>query len=95
MSSTRRCTRNPFVHKNPVALAIGRFRSRGFAIYKRFADTYGNEIRIQESSSATNNCVWVICKNENGNDSSPHLNVEQAKLLIEWLQEFINEHESQ
>jgi hypothetical protein len=71
------------------------FTSRGFAIYKRFADTYGNEVRIQESSSATNNCVWVICKNEKGNDSSPHLNVEQAKLLIEGLQEFINEHESQ
>ncbi|AJA41471.1 hypothetical protein AXJ14_gp152 [Geobacillus virus E3] len=69
------------------------YTSRGFAIYKSFTDTYGNEIRIQESSSATNDCVWIICKNEKGNDSSPHLNIEQAKLLIEGLQEFIDQYE--
>ena len=68
------------------------YTSRGFGIYEEFKDTRGNEIRVQESSSGEENCVWVFCKRDS-EDDTPHLNVEQAKRVIEALQEFVDEYE--
>lgn len=68
------------------------YTSRGFAVYKEIKDTRGNEITIQESSNADEDCVWVFCKRD-GKDDTPHLNIEQAKQVIEALQEFIDEYE--
>ena len=34
--------------------------SRGFAVYDEFTDTYGSEIRVQQSSSAESPRVWIF-----------------------------------
>lgn len=64
---------------------------RGFALYDKFMDTRGSEIRVQESSWDKEEAVWLFCKRRN-QDDSPHLNVDQAKKLIKALQEFVNDH---
>jgi hypothetical protein len=51
---------------------------RGFDIYARITDTYGTEIRVQESSSAEEPRVWLFVSGEN----SAHLNREQVERLI-------------
>ncbi len=73
---------------------------RGFRIYGEFIDTYGNDIRIQQSSSAEKHCVWifserngesVVCHLGQWQSYSPHLDVKQAKKLITALQRFIGD----
>ncbi len=78
--------------------------NRGFAVYAKFKDSYGNAIRVQESSSAERRAVWVFChpidkatgeekRNSDGAlvDWSPHLTKTQAKRLVRALQKFIDE----
>lgn len=66
---------------------------RGFIIYDKFTDTYGNDVRVQESSSATRDAVWIFCNEAPGRAGSAHLNVEQAKRVRDALDAFISEHE--
>jgi hypothetical protein len=68
---------------------------RGFVIYDEFTDVYGDDVRIQESSSATGARVWIFCKSKPAfpqEGTSPHLNVEQAKRVRDALNVFISEH---
>ncbi len=34
---------------------------RGFAVFTEFTDIYRNEVRVQQSSSAEGNYVWIFC----------------------------------
>jgi predicted trehalose synthase len=36
------------------------FTPRGFAAYAEFTDKYGSTVRVQESSLATDDCVWIF-----------------------------------
>ena len=60
--------------------------SRGFAMYADFLDYYGSRIRVQQSSLATEDCVWIFCDKE---DMSPHLTRDMAKQMILALAEFV------
>lgn len=37
---------------------------RGFRVYTEFTDTYGAQVRVQESSSAAGPRVWVFANHE-------------------------------
>lgn len=63
---------------------------RGFTIYDEFTDTNGSQIRVQESSIATESRCWIFA-----NPPSPHLNVEQAKRVRDALNAFIRECEEE
>ena len=65
--------------------------NRGFE-YTKFQDSYNNKIKTQLSSKVTPH-IWIFCKNENSIDDSPHLNIEQAKVLRDVLNGFIKEYE--
>lgn len=66
--------------------------ARGFDRFDEFRDTYGSRVRIVESSSAAGPHVWIFC-DENPRDAepSPHLDVEQARRVIDALQAFVDE----
>ena len=68
------------------------YTDRGFAIYEKITDNRGSEIRVQKSSAADDDYVWIFAK-RGGYDDSPHLNVEQAKLIRDALDEFIKDHD--
>lgn len=66
---------------------------RGFGVYARFKDGYGNIIRIQESSNVYGG-IWIFCNPDPDNphaitDPSPHLTLENAETVIKALQEAI------
>jgi hypothetical protein len=42
---------------------------RGFAVYDEFTDTYGNQVRVQQSSSASGPRAWIFA--EHGNRPLP------------------------
>lgn len=66
---------------------------RGFTIYDAFADKYGNDIRVQESSLATDRCVWVFASKA-GHPQEPasaHLTIPQAERVRDALDAFIRE----
>ena len=65
---------------------------RGFIIYGQLSDTKGSIVRVQESSSAECDAIWIFCDNFNPayKDPSPHLNKEQVADLIELLTEAYN-----
>ncbi len=67
---------------------VKEYTNRGFSIYDEVTDTKGNTVRIQESSSAEQPCVWMF--NDIGD---AHINVEQAKQVINALQEFVDDYE--
>jgi hypothetical protein len=56
---------------------------RGFTIYAKFLDSYGNMISVQESSSAAGPRCWVFSDGE----TLPHLSVDQARheVLLAWI----------
>lgn len=56
---------------------------RGFRIVI-FSDRYGNECSIQESSLATEACIWLGC-----DDHRMHLTQGMAAQLIPHLQHFV------
>ena len=70
---------------------------RGFGIYAEFVDTYGQEVRVQQSSSAEADRVWIFC-NKDGKSGfeksgeihsySPHLSRAQAIRLAKALLRF-------
>lgn len=72
---------------------------RGFSIYADFTDRYGHRVRVQQSSLATEDCAWIFCnrgeRDPEGYEPSPHLTVEQARLVRDALSEFIAEFENQ
>ena len=65
---------------------------RGFKIYTTFHDSYGSRVRIQESSAATSPKVWIFCEHAEI-ARSPHLDVDQAKMVRAALDRFIAEAE--
>ena len=70
------------------------YTPRGFAIYAEFRDSYGNNIRVQQSHDAGVDAVWIFALRdgeETGPSTSPHLTVEQAILVRAALTEFIQE----
>lgn len=62
---------------------------RGFAIYAEFADSYGSEIRVQESSSAEGPHVWIFCRNVSAPNMDPHLTPAQARRVRDALDRFL------
>ena len=71
--------------------------SRGFGIYTEFVDTYGQEVRVQQSSSAESDRVWIFCNKEGKSgfeklgeihSYSPHLSRKQAVRLAQALLRF-------
>lgn len=73
-----------------------RLTERGFVVYDEFDDTYGNAIRIQESSNINRRC-WVFCNPQTIDGMevpvgvSAHLDIKQAERIIEALKTFIKE----
>lgn len=70
---------------------------RGFAVYAEFRDSYGNDVRVQKSSNAEMDAILIFTNKAGENHAraaSPHLTVEQAKLVRDALTEFINEYGS-
>lgn len=66
---------------------------RGFGIYAELTDQHGARVRVQESSLATEACVWIFASDDDhGPDATPHLTVEQARTVRDALTEFIDEH---
>ena len=71
--------------------------SRGFAIYTEFKDTYDQDVRVQESSSAEGRRCWIFCQKD-GRDGlihlgewqaySPHLSPKQALRVARALTRF-------
>ena len=66
---------------------------RGFVVYEDFIDTYGNRVRVKQSSSATRDACWIFVdsSDEKGESRAAHLNAEQARRVIAALQEWIDE----
>jgi len=60
---------------------------RGFTIYDQFDDRYGHSVRIQESSLATEPCVWIFPLG-----GAAHLTLDQAKRVRDALDTFIKEN---
>lgn len=58
-----------------------------------FEDTYNSTIRLYSSSAASEDCIWLGCKDTDGKYAPMHLNVSQAKILINKLQLWVNEIE--
>jgi len=71
------------------------FTNRNFALAK-FKDRYGERCSIQDSSSATENCIWLGCEHETlDNNGQPcgarmHVDIDLARELIVLLQRFID-----
>ena len=68
---------------------------RGFAIYLETKDTYGQAVRVKQSSAACVDAVWIFCKSKEDVESSPHLDIDGAKEVIAALQAFVQEHTPQ
>ena len=64
---------------------------RGFTIYDEFTDTYGNRVRVQQSSSAMSPRVWIFTEDDSDATTSPHLDITQAERVRDALDAFITE----
>lgn len=77
-------------HWHPHRPAETERTARGFRIYDEFPDRYGWLLRVQESSLASESCVWVFSTRD-GRTDGPHLTRDQAMRLIgaleDWLQD--------
>jgi len=74
------------------------FTNRGFGVYASFKDSYGNTVRVQESSNVYGG-IWIFCDLNpdypgKPYEPSPHLSIENAETLINALQEAIK-HQKQ
>jgi hypothetical protein len=67
---------------------------RGFTTYDQFTDTYGARVSVHESSAAVAPRCWIFCKAAHpaDQDTSPHLDVPQARRVRHALGAFITEH---
>ena len=65
--------------------------SRGFEFFADFRDRYGSRVRVQRSSLATEECVWIFADdNQQGiAEPSPHLTVVQAEAVRDALDAFV------
>lgn len=76
-----------------------KYTSRGFRIYAELTDRYGSTVRVQESSLATEECVWIFCENghpqytKTGVAPAPHLNRDHARIVRDALTEFVGDDE--
>ena len=66
-----------------------RVTPRGFAIYAEFSDIRGGTVRVQQSSSAEGPHVWIFCQDSVDLPVSAHLDVEQAQIVRDALDQFI------
>jgi len=62
-----------------------RTTERGFKVFAEFRDKYHHETRVQESSAASERCVWIFTES-----NAAHLTVEMAKQVRDALNEFID-----
>lgn len=73
--------------------------NRGFSIFSQFKDSYGQDIRVQESSGIGPNggFVWIFCKKGDADgvehlgrwqSYSPHLTRAQARRVAKALLKF-------
>lgn len=67
--------------------------SRGFKICGELEDRYGGSVRVQESSIAGRPCAWIFTDNEEMDNPVPHLTIANAKELVKFLQNFIEDAE--
>ncbi len=66
------------------------YTGRGFEFYANFRDRYGSRVRVQQSSLATEPCVWIFADdNDQIPEPSPHLTADMARTVIEALEDFI------
>ncbi|MWV44876.1 hypothetical protein GRF59_14740 [Paenibacillus sp. HJL G12] len=69
-----------------------RYTSRGFPVFTEFHSKYNGDVCIVESSFATEHCVWIQF-DEHANEpirrEALHVNKEEARKIVEALQEFI------
>lgn len=68
-----------------------RLTQRGY-MRGEFSDRYGARCSIQESSLATEDCIWLGCDSNDGSamlGSRMHLTQEMAAQLIPLLQYFV------
>ena len=72
-----------------------KYTARGFAIYEELTDTYGNEVRVQESSAMSRDKrCWIFVNNPNVSqavrDAMPaaHLDPKQAVKIAKALLKF-------
>lgn len=66
---------------------------RGFTIYDEFDDQRGSKVRVQKSSLATDDCLWIFTQDQLATEDRPaHVNVDQAAWLRDALTAFIDEH---
>ena len=73
-----------------------KFTERGFEDFCEFVDTNGSRIVVRQSSSAEADAVWIFASdNPHMDDPSPHLNVEQAKIVAAALMAFVHRFEVQ
>lgn len=62
---------------------------RGLRVYTEFYDSAGNQVRVQQSSSAVEPKVWIFCSPSPDFIESPHLTVDDAKMVRAALDRFI------
>ncbi len=74
--------------------------NRGFKIYSEMKDSYGNSIRVQQSSAACIDACWIFTNGKDGSECafdsatqrhiavSPHLTKAQARRLAKALLKF-------
>lgn len=69
----------------------------GVAIYDQFKDQNGHGVRVQESSLATERCVWIFCEDVTGKawGITPHLTPGMARRVRDALDAFISEHQDE
>lgn len=82
---------------------LRRTTERGFTIYTEFADTYDNQVRVQESSAGCGPRVWIFSNNAQGESAiihlgspqacTPHLDPKQAREVARALLEFADEND--
>lgn len=75
-------------------MSNGQYTNRGFRIYAELTDKYGSKIRVQESSLATDTCVWIFANNDKLDEPAPHLTVEQARQIADALYLFVAENDN-
>jgi hypothetical protein len=69
---------------------IDQYTERGFRIYAEFTDVYGSAVSVNESSLATDSCVWVRAKDDKDAYQPLHLNRWQAERLVAALREWLD-----
>jgi hypothetical protein len=65
--------------------------NRGFSGFAQFEDSYGADVRVQASSQAMYDAVWIFVKGGgiDDNEGSTHLNAQQARIVRDALNEFL------